>query len=142
VRAAQFAFSPFRFVGFVGLRFAVGPAADLRADAQRRHNGGDHRGQATPELTVGYRDVDVALVPVTKAGLPIQSVNGSGFQDALSVFGQFDVGVNAATAGLPGVSLGKFFATGTAASRLADGYRCHVGAPANTDPARCNVAAR
>jgi hypothetical protein len=99
-------------------------------------------GQATPELTVGYRDVDVALVPVTKAGLPIQSVNGTGFQDALSVFGQFEVGVAEKTGVLPGVSLGKFFATGTAASRLADGYRCHIGAPTNNDPARCNVAAR
>ena len=85
-------------------------------------------GTATPELTVGYRDVDVAVVPVTRGGLLINSVNpqnGAQFSDALSVIGQFQVGANANTA--PNVTLGKFFATGTAASKLAEGYRCQAG---------------
>jgi hypothetical protein len=101
-------------------------------------------GQATPELTVGYRDVDVALVPVTKGEMPIRSINPSGaggkFSDALSVLGQFDVGVAAKSGVVPGVSLGKFFATGTAASKLAEGYRCHIASPDNTDLSKCTVS--
>jgi hypothetical protein len=98
-------------------------------------------GQATPELTVGYRDVDVALVPVTNGGSPVRSVSAGGyFQDALSVFGQFSVGANGTTA--PNATLGKFFATGTAASKLAEGYRCQLSAKDNTDPSKCIVAVR
>lgn len=92
-------------------------------------------GQATPELTVGYRDVDVALVPVTKDNAPIQSVSAGNFTDALSVLGQFSVGATGAAT--PNASLGKFFATGTAASKLAEGYRCQLGAKDNTDPSKC-----
>jgi hypothetical protein len=95
-------------------------------------------GQATPELTVGYRDVDVALVPVTKGALPIGSStpgkNGA-FEDAYSVLGQFDVGASVT----PGITLGKFFATGTAASKLAEGYRCQLGAKGRTDAGSCIV---
>jgi|SRR5271166_2720993 len=81
-------------------------------------------GTATPELSLGYRDTDVALVPVaTNTGVPItSSLPGSGgqFVDALSVLGQFQVDTAAATT--PHVGLGKFFATGAAAKRLADGF--------------------
>jgi hypothetical protein len=99
-------------------------------------------GQATPELTVGYRDVDVALVPVTKGDRVIGSAapgHTGQFADSFSVLGQFDVGVAAKTGLVPGVSLGKFFATGAAASTLAEGYRCQLGAPGNTDPTKCIV---
>jgi hypothetical protein len=95
-------------------------------------------GQATPELTVGYRDVDVALVPVKKSAVPIGSStpgkNGA-FEDAYSVLGQFDVGASVT----PGITLGKFFATGTAASKLAEGYRCQLGAKGRTDAGSCIV---
>src|SRR5271156_939540 len=64
--------------------------------------------QATPELTVGYRDVDVALVPVTRDGHLIKSTNPSGngqtFTDSLSVLGQFEV--NASGGATPSTSLG------------------------------------
>jgi hypothetical protein len=97
-------------------------------------------GQATPELTVGYRDVDVAVVPVTKGDLPILSRNGgTQFQEALSVFGQFSVGANGTA---PNATLGKFFATGAAASKLAEGYRCQLAAKDNTDPSKCTVSAK
>jgi hypothetical protein len=83
--------------------------------------------QATPELTLGFRDVDVALVPVTAGGAPLKGViekPGEHYDDALSVFGQF----NAGTAVGPTANLGKFFATGQAAKRLADGYAAQLGA--------------
>jgi hypothetical protein len=101
-------------------------------------------GQATPELTVGYRDADVALVPVTKGDSQIRSVTpGSGgqYQDALSVLGQFQVGANATSS--PNAALGKFFATGTAASKLAEGYRCQLsGNNSNSDPSKCAPPAK
>jgi hypothetical protein len=97
-------------------------------------------GQATPELTVGYRDVDVAIVPVTKGDIQVGSStpgkNGA-FEDAYSVLGQFDVGASVAPGS--GITLGKFFATGTAASKLAEGYRCQLGAKGRTDAGNCIV---
>jgi len=97
-------------------------------------------GQATPELTLGYRDLDIAVVPVSDAnGVPVRSVNPEGkangggqFQDALSVLGQFDVNTNAGTA--VGVGLGKFFATGTAASKLAEGFKYKLAGAAPKAP--------
>jgi len=87
--------------------------------------------QATPELTLGYRDVDVAIVPVVDAnGRQIKSVTppktgqAEPYQDALSVLGQFEAKATAGTS--PNASLGKFFATGTAASKLAEGFRDQV----------------
>jgi hypothetical protein len=77
--------------------------------------------QAAPELTLGYRDIDVALVPVQdSAGRPIRSVQSGVYSDALSVLGQFDVNTGAGTA--VNVGLGKFFATGSAARVLAQGF--------------------
>ena len=82
---------------------------------------------ATPELSLGYRDTDVALVPVTdQNGQQIRGRNPTGtggtyFSDAMSVFGQFQVNANAGTATNAG--LGKFFATGLAAQDLAAGFR-------------------
>lgn len=78
--------------------------------------------QATPELTVGYRDVDVALVPVVSGDTPLKASiieKGNHYDDALSVIGQFNVGSTTAT---PSANLGKFFATGMAAKKLADGF--------------------
>ena len=79
------------------------------------------------DLTLGYRDFDIALVPVTATnaatGEVVQIRSGAGggrSVNALSVLGQFDVNARAAT---PGVGLGKFFATGLAADKLADGFK-------------------
>jgi hypothetical protein len=87
----------------------------------------------TPELALGYRDIDVALVPVTdEAGRQIRAKNpnpnagGKGkFEDALSVFGQFQVNTNAGAQTSAG--LGKFFATGLAAEQLAVGFKYKEG---------------
>src|SRR5215467_3473634 len=82
--------------------------------------------QTTPELTLGYRDVDVAIVPVTADGKPITSLQPAKpgqttpYRDALSVLGQFNAGATAGTS--TNANLGKFFATGAAASRIAAGF--------------------
>jgi hypothetical protein len=81
--------------------------------------------QQSADLTLGYRDLDVAIVPVSVtdgAGqvVPLISTAGGGnSRNALSVLGQFNA--NAAT-NTPTVSLGTFFATGLAADKLADGF--------------------
>jgi hypothetical protein len=88
------------------------------------------------ELTLGYRDRDLAFVPVSVTqndGSVTQleshvfgaarSTGNQPDKDTFSVIGQFDV----ATKGqLAEVGLGKFFATGLAARRLADGFACAV----------------
>jgi hypothetical protein len=88
--------------------------------------------QATPELTLGYRDIDVALVPVVNGGSQLkatETVTGGTqagtYDDALSVIGQFNAGATAATS--PTANLGKFFATGQAAKKLADGFSKQLG---------------
>jgi hypothetical protein len=104
------------------------------------------------ELTVGYHNYDVAIVPVTvkdSAGNVVQlqafTSNGTpcpapvagatvapecangGVRDALSVIGQFESTTSSAATGLPGVGLGTFFATGQAAAKLADGFAAKLG---------------
>jgi hypothetical protein len=88
------------------------------------------------ELSIGYKDRDVAVVPVAilnkegtldKDGMvnaKVSSERGDGYDtDSLSVLGQFTVDTDAQnrTAGL-----GKFFATGLAAQKLADGFSCKL----------------
>ncbi len=76
------------------------------------------------EFTLGYKDADIAVVPVT-----VKQENGSstlvkstveGSQDAMSVLGQFQVST-ATTSN--DVGLGTFFATGIAAQQLATGFK-------------------
>jgi len=86
--------------------------------------------QPTPELTLGYRDLDVAIVPVIANGRLLQSdavdKNGNHFPDAYSVLGQFNV--NTATGS---VVLGTFFSTGGASRNLATGFANQLkGTPA------------
>jgi hypothetical protein len=81
---------------------------------------------ATPEFSLGYRDTDVAVVPVadslgTKIRADDQPAAGGRYRDALSVLGQFSV--NTTVSGTPTVGLGKFFATGLASQDLAEGFR-------------------
>ena len=85
------------------------------------------------ELTLGYRDRDLAFIPVS-----VTQNDGSTTQleshvfgdatsaaqpdkDAFSVLGQFEASTEGREAK---VGLGKFFATGIAARRLADGFAC------------------
>jgi len=93
------------------------------------------------ELTLGYRDSDIAVVPVSvpQAGGTNTQLNASGGcdtdTDAFSVLGQFKAETNAKSAK---VGLGKFFATGIAARRLADGFagkKDGGGAPGPAAPA-------
>jgi hypothetical protein len=92
---------------------------------------------AGAELSVGYKDRDIAVVPVaivSKDGavnaqtMPVRSQvasrRGNGIDtDSLSVLGQFEVNANAKN---QDVGLGKFFATGLAAQKLADGFACKL----------------
>jgi hypothetical protein len=84
------------------------------------------------EFTLGYRDRDLAFVPVTVTqgdGVVSQleshvfgedrSASGQPDKDAFSVLGQFELVTEGQQAQ---VGLGKFFATGLAARRLADGF--------------------
>jgi hypothetical protein len=88
-------------------------------------------GEQGANLTLGYRDLDVALVPVavTDASgrvMPLQGSAGNqtiGGTNALSVFGQFNADVAAVS---PSANLGTFFTTGLAADKLADGYRAKM----------------
>jgi len=80
------------------------------------------------DLTLGYKDKNVAIVPVT-----IKQRDGNSTQikanatkdhlDALSVLGQFELKSDATQAN---VGLGKFFATGMAAKTLADGFKAKL----------------
>ena len=80
------------------------------------------------ELTLGYRSLDLAVVPVTvtqadggvtSLAVGVQSADGAGAEDAFSVLGQFEANAEAEAAA---VGLGRFFATGLAAQKLADGF--------------------
>jgi hypothetical protein len=88
--------------------------------------------QGSPEISLGYRDTDVAVVPVTSGGRSIRAKNPNPnagakgkFEDALSVFGQFQVDTSAGQT--PTIGLGKFFATGLAAEQLAIGFKYKEG---------------
>jgi hypothetical protein len=90
-------------------------------------------GSATDQgatFTLGYQDKNFAIVPATVrqpdgSSTQVLSTVGSRrdrqgqSEDALSVLGQFSVNTSSRTAD---VGLGKFFATGLAAQKLADGF--------------------
>lgn len=102
-------------------------------------------GSATDQgasFTLGYQDKNFAVVPATvrhadgSSTQVLSTVGNPGSrpgqsQDALSVLGQFSVSTNSRTAD---VGLGKFFATGLAAQKLADGFSERL-AGASTEPA-------
>jgi hypothetical protein len=88
---------------------------------------------ATPELTLGYRDLDLASVPVIANGQLIQSNAGQNNPDAYSVLGQFNVNTAAGTS--PNIGLGTFFSTGGAARSLATGFEHQLaGTPLQQAP--------
>ena len=77
-------------------------------------------------VTVGYKDRDFAVVPSVARhqdghATPLLG-RTSVHSDALSVLGQFGADTNADDEGKLDVGLGKFFATGLAAKKLADGF--------------------
>jgi hypothetical protein len=84
---------------------------------------GSNPANQTPEITVGYRDVDIAVIPTVDdvSGRLIQGRSTDGYEDAYSTYGQFQADTRTS-----GVTLGKFFATGLAARRLSDGVACQV----------------
>lgn len=77
----------------------------------------------TPEMTLGFKDVNIAVIPTVGGNLPDGLIQGTTSKDydAYSTFGQFEASGKATE-----VQLGKFFATGIAARRLADGFGCKV----------------
>lgn len=96
----------------------------------------------TPELVLGYKGANIAVVPVAIKNdsgevVPIGSVNEAseedGAGDAFSVLGQFS---GEASAQQQSASLGKFFATGLTAQVLAGGFACGIAAEAG---ATCSI---
>lgn len=97
-------------------------------------------------FTLGYQDRNFAIVPATVrqadggSSQVVSTVDASGGEggeggkgeDALSVLGQFSVISNSKTAD---VGLGKFFATGLAAQKLADGFSAQLAADGPDDVA-------
>lgn len=95
------------------------------------------------EFVLGYKDKNVALVPVSSGDdaqarieATIDQANAHTSHDALSVFGQFEATARGSNRE---VELGKFFATGVAAQELAAGFRscltygnCKGAAPQQT----------
>lgn len=92
---------------------------------------------ATPEITLGVKQANLAIVPTVIPGevpLPANEFatrriaafgagegESKGIEDALSTFGSFSNNTS-----VNGVTLGVFFATGVAAQRLSEGFRCAV----------------
>lgn len=82
------------------------------------------------DVTVAYKGFNYARVPVarkddSKNVTKIKgkfTESGKEFGDALSVFGRFK-GNAGVQAGVPGIGLQKFFATGFSARKLAEGYQ-------------------
>jgi hypothetical protein len=83
------------------------------------------------ELTLGYKDRNIAVVPVAVkqpdgAFTAVESrVGPNPDTDSMSVLGQFELEAEAGTGA--SVGLGKFFATGLAAQKLADGFAAKLG---------------
>ena len=83
------------------------------------------------DFVLGYKGMNLAIVPVTVSQSDgsteqIEASATKGHSDALSTFGQFSINSNT-DAKSPKIGLGKFFATGQAAKRLADGYAAKLG---------------
>lgn len=85
------------------------------------------------QANVGYKGFNFAAVPVTvkDAGgnpRPLHAVNTNENFDAYSVFGHFSstAGTTGNAGTQPEIGIGKFFATGLAARRLAEGFRYSI----------------
>lgn len=89
--------------------------------------------QAGGALTLAYKDRNIAIVPVTVRHdnghyMPVGGINAektpNSVSDAYSVLGQFEF--SGGNEGKTRVGLGKFFATGIAAQKLAEGFAGHL----------------
>jgi hypothetical protein len=80
------------------------------------------------QITVGFGDRNLAIVPTTTPNG--EQIRGSTYQssDSLSVLGQFQ-----ATAATDDISLGTFFSTGNASSKLADGFKAGLAKETSGD---------
>jgi hypothetical protein len=80
-------------------------------------------------LSLGYKDKNIAVIPVAvKEGEGYKLLGGTNNEttdsdknDAYSTLGQFELATG--QNGVASVGLGKFFATGIAAQRLAEGFK-------------------
>ena len=80
-------------------------------------------------LTLGYKDKNIAVIPVAvKEGAAYKLLGATNNEsadsdrnDAYSTLGQFEL--KAGEQGATSVGLGKFFATGLAAQKLAEGFK-------------------
>jgi len=100
----------------------------------RTQNLGVNLSGSVPEqgggLSLGFTDRNIAVVPtLDREGRPLLSRGGSAgnerpSKDALSVLGQFQA--SADQSGMK-ASLGTFFATGSAATLLAEGFSAQMG---------------
>jgi len=78
-------------------------------------------------LSLGFKDKNIAIIPVAVSNGgsyerlgSTNKTDGSDENDAYSTLGQFDLATG--KNGAASVGLGKFFATGIAAQKLADGF--------------------
>ncbi|MFH1218084.1 MAG: hypothetical protein V1706_16445 [Pseudomonadota bacterium] len=86
-------------------------------------------GEGAPEITLGFKTTSVAVIPVAVRKknqdggvaevIPLRAVSADNSKDAYSTFGNFTTnsGVETTTAS---VGLGRFFATGIAAQKIAE----------------------
>lgn len=82
-------------------------------------------GQQLGDFTLGWKDRNLAIVPVTirdhRGYADMLRGSSDDFLDSYSVLGQFSFDARQDTA-VVDAGLGRFFATGLAASRLSDGF--------------------
>lgn len=90
--------------------------------------------EGSVELTLGYAGRNVAIVPVTAALVEpgpqtfIGSQRGdAGDYDAFSVFANFNAAASVKDGKTSTTRFGKFFATGLAADKLAEGFASQMG---------------
>jgi hypothetical protein len=95
------------------------------------------------EFVVGYKGLDLALVPVSavQGGTEtfVGANAGSGHLDSYSVIGQFSAQAGRRADGA-NAGLGKFFATGWAAQNIANGFARKMGAYGRTGVQECGTA--
>lgn len=101
-------------------------------------------GSAGADFTLGYRDRNLAVIPVSAVNngraneiVAWNQEDGGNRRDALSVFGQFKSQATKSSesgmsTGARKVTLGRFFATGLAATNLARGYRAGLAGTSKT----------
>lgn len=91
------------------------------------------------EFVVGYKGLDVAVIPVSAVQSGTEKflgATGGKHVDSYSVIGQFSADAGKSGDGA-NAGLGKFFATGMAARTIASGFAKKMGAYGRTSVAEC-----